>query len=188
MFGYDRQTKLVDITDGTASTMLIAETGLVRGSWLQGGSGTVRGLDPSRQPYIDAGRQFGGLHGAGAWVAMADGSVRWIEESISPKIFEALSTMAGGEQLAGKLVKVRAQGVAAGQSDRSVGSDRSDGSDAATPRRSCDTLASRPSQEFSAQRVSASPLRRLFDHRSPRPCQPPPSKTCFLDCSPSKTA
>jgi hypothetical protein len=30
---------------------------------------------------------------------MADGSVRWISESISSRAFEALSTIAGGESL-----------------------------------------------------------------------------------------
>ena len=99
IFGYDRKTALSDITDGTSTTMLLAETGLPSGSWLQGGPATARGLDPAAKPYIGAEKQFGGMHGAGAWVAMADGSVRWVEATIDPKVFEALSTMAGGEQV-----------------------------------------------------------------------------------------
>jgi prepilin-type processing-associated H-X9-DG protein len=71
----------------------------VNGSWLQGGPATVRGLDPAQQPYLGPGRQFGGIHlGAGNF-AFADGSVRAISESINPKIFEALSTIAGGERV-----------------------------------------------------------------------------------------
>jgi prepilin-type processing-associated H-X9-DG protein len=58
----------------------------------------VRGLDPAETPYIGAGRQFGGLHDGRAAVAFADGSVRFISESINPKVFEALSTMAGGAE------------------------------------------------------------------------------------------
>jgi prepilin-type processing-associated H-X9-DG protein len=99
VFGYDRVTSLADITDGTANTMMVAESAQVGTSWLQGGSATVRGLDRADQPYLGAGRQFGGLHQGGAYVAMADGSVRWISDSISPRVFEALSTMAGGERL-----------------------------------------------------------------------------------------
>ena len=99
VFGCDRKTTLADITDGPANTMLLAETARVSGSWLQGGPATVRGLDPAAKPYVGAARQFGGIHGEGAWVAMADGSVRWVEPSIDPKVLEALSTMAGGERL-----------------------------------------------------------------------------------------
>ena len=99
MFGYDRVTTMADIKDGLANTMVIAETAKVTGSWLQGGPATVRGLDPAEKPYVGLNLQFGGLHRGGAWVAMADGSVRWVSDSISPTVFEALSTMAGGERL-----------------------------------------------------------------------------------------
>ena len=32
-------------------------------------------------------------------VAMADGSVRFVRETIDPKVFEAMSTIAGGESI-----------------------------------------------------------------------------------------
>ena len=99
VFGYDRVTTLVDIKDGTANTMVVAETAIVSGSWLQGGPATVRGVDPARKPYLGPNCQFGGLHQGGAWVAMADGSVRWVKDSIAPAAFEALATMADGEML-----------------------------------------------------------------------------------------
>jgi hypothetical protein len=99
VFGYDRVTSLADIKDGTSNTMFLAETSRVSGSWLQGGPATVRGLDPAQKPYLGPNRQFGGMHRGGAWVAMADGSVRWVRDSLSPTVFEALSTMAGGETL-----------------------------------------------------------------------------------------
>jgi Protein of unknown function (DUF1559) len=99
VFGFDRQTTLADIKDGAANTMMLAESGRAIGSWLQGGGATVRGLDPAKKPYIGPGRQFGGLHDGVAIVVMADGSVRFVSESVDPKVFEALSTMAGGEQV-----------------------------------------------------------------------------------------
>ncbi len=84
--------------------MVLAESGRVRDSWLAGGPATVRGLDRTEQPYIGPGRQFGGLHVAtsgsqGVNVAFADGSVRFLPATIDPRIFEAISTIAGHEDL-----------------------------------------------------------------------------------------
>jgi prepilin-type processing-associated H-X9-DG protein len=100
IFGYDRQTQLVDIPDGASITMMLAETTLANGPWTAGGPPTVRGLDQGRQPYLGHGRQFGGAHPGGAMVAFADGSVRFVSETIAPSVFEAISTIAGGEALA----------------------------------------------------------------------------------------
>jgi hypothetical protein len=100
VFGYDRRTTLADITDGAANTLMIVESGRATGSWLQGGFATVRGLDPTNLPYLGPNRQFGGLHQGGAWVATADGSVRWARDSIDPRVFGAISTIAGGEKVA----------------------------------------------------------------------------------------
>jgi prepilin-type processing-associated H-X9-DG protein len=98
-FGYDRQTRIVDIKDGISQTMMIAETSDANGPWTAGGPATVRGLDPSRRPYIGRGRQFGGMHRGGAAVLFADGSVRLIRETIDPAVFEALSTIVGRESV-----------------------------------------------------------------------------------------
>lgn len=103
IFGYDRRTTLKDITDGAAFTMVLAESDRVQGSWLAGGPATVRGLDPADQPYLGPRRPFGGRHQPrgtkGANVAFADGSVRFIPDTIDPRIFEAFSTIAGDESL-----------------------------------------------------------------------------------------
>ncbi len=103
IFGYDRQTTPADVRDGMAFTMMLAESGRARDSWLAGGPATVRGLDTTDMPYIGSGRQFGGMHrvhGArGAYVAFADGSIRFIPDTIHPRIFEAFSTIAGGETI-----------------------------------------------------------------------------------------
>jgi prepilin-type processing-associated H-X9-DG protein len=100
VFGYDRQTRWSDIKDGLATTMVVAET-TERGPWTAGGPPTVRGLDPGRTPYLGRGRPFGGYHRGGAWVLFADGSVRFVRESIDARTFEALSTIAGGEPVEG---------------------------------------------------------------------------------------
>ena len=97
VFGYDRQTRLEDIKDGLSNTMTLAETTAGVGPWTAGGFTTVRGLDPARPSYVGRGRQFGGVHRGGAMVAFADGSVRFLRESIAPDVFEAMSTVAGGE-------------------------------------------------------------------------------------------
>jgi hypothetical protein len=99
VLGYDRRTRPRDITDGASNTLLVAETGLANGPWTAGGPATLRGLDPGRQPYVGRGRQFGGTHRGGVMVGLADGSVRFLNETINPKVFEALSTVAGGEPL-----------------------------------------------------------------------------------------
>jgi prepilin-type processing-associated H-X9-DG protein len=56
------------------------------------------------------GRQFGGTHFAentmfkhgestGCNAALADGSVRFLQNKIAPQVLEALATMAGGEKV-----------------------------------------------------------------------------------------
>jgi hypothetical protein len=99
VFGYDRVTRLADITDGAAATMMVAEAGAPRGSWTAGGLATLRSLDPKKQPYLGRDGQFGRKHRAGALVAFADGSVRLVRQSIDPSVFESLSTIAGSEDL-----------------------------------------------------------------------------------------
>lgn len=99
VFGYDRRTRLEDIRDGASSTMLLAETTYQNGPWTAGGFSTMRGLDPAHRPYVGPGRQFGGAHRGGAMVAFADGSVRFLRDTIDPGVFEALSTIAGGERV-----------------------------------------------------------------------------------------
>jgi hypothetical protein len=106
VFGYDRTVALKDITDGTMNTILALESFGEIGGWAEGSPATVRGVDPDNQPYIGIDRPFGRLHAHRSWfgtmptsanAAMADGSVRQIHYTVSPQIFEALATMAGGE-------------------------------------------------------------------------------------------
>lgn len=97
IFGDDRSVAPADVKDGLAYTMMVAESSARSGPWFAGGRSTVRGLDPSAKPYLGLGRQFGGIHGEGANVLMADGSVRWVRPTPTGKGFEAMSTIAGSE-------------------------------------------------------------------------------------------
>lgn len=100
VFGYDRVTKLADITDGTSNTAMFLETARDVRPWTAGGSSSVRPIDPATRPYLGPGRPFGGYHRGGANLALADGSIRFIRDTIDPKILEALSTIHGGETVA----------------------------------------------------------------------------------------
>jgi hypothetical protein len=100
VFGYDRRLKDTDIKDGVSVTLLVAETDWENGPWAAAGFATTRGLDPARQPYLGQGQQFGGTHRGGGMVGFADASVRFLREGIDPRVFEALATVAGGEDVA----------------------------------------------------------------------------------------
>ncbi|WP_422927601.1 DUF1559 domain-containing protein [Singulisphaera sp. PoT] len=99
VFGYDRITRQSDIKDGLSATMAVVETARTQGGWTAGGLPTLRGLDEDRPPYLGKGGQFGGLHRGGVMVAFADGSVRFLRETIDPRVFESHSTIAGRETI-----------------------------------------------------------------------------------------
>ena len=96
LFGYERVTRREDVTDGLETTLAVIETAHDNGPWLAGGPATVRGLDPSR-PYLGQGNQFGGTHRRLTAALFADGSVHLLADSLHPRTFEALATIAGDE-------------------------------------------------------------------------------------------
>jgi prepilin-type processing-associated H-X9-DG protein len=99
VFGYTRVAHDADFKAGTSFTMLAAETRQAGGPWAAGGPPTVRGLDPDTDDYIGPGRPFGGLHRGGLYVLWADGSVRWVAETVPPADLRAQATLAGkGEE------------------------------------------------------------------------------------------
>ncbi len=106
-FGYDRLITAKDIKDGTSNSIGIAETHREVGPWIAGGYTTVRGLDPDQPPYIGEGGQFHSPHRISKFwgsemhitAAFIDGSVRSFSESLNPKIWEALATIAGEEKV-----------------------------------------------------------------------------------------
>ncbi len=97
-FGNERTLRFKDVTDGAAATLMVAETRRAHGAWSAGGAATVRGLDPDGPVYIGQNGPFGSGHrGSSTNVLFGDGSVRAFAPSVSPRVLEALSTIAGGE-------------------------------------------------------------------------------------------
>ena len=88
VFGYERTTTRDQIKDGLSSTMSVIETSIGIGPWKAGGPAGVRGVDPTRQPYIARNGQFGGTHRGGCMVLFADGSARFVRDTIDPTVFE----------------------------------------------------------------------------------------------------
>ena len=97
IFGYDRVTHFADITDGTSCTLMLVATTQDHRPWTAGGPGSIRGTDSTAHPHIGPGRPFGGYHRGGANALFADGSVRFVRNTIAPRVFEAHATIAGGE-------------------------------------------------------------------------------------------
>ena len=99
VFGYNRVTRLRDITDGTSNTIAVTEVNKKLGPWAQGGGSTIRSL--TKKPYINGPDGIGGPWGGGGGVqaAFADGSVRFISEDIDPSVMKALVTIRGGETI-----------------------------------------------------------------------------------------
>ncbi|MFO0807097.1 MAG: DUF1559 domain-containing protein [Gemmataceae bacterium] len=91
---YDAPTPLTAFKDGMSNTLLLLETTDRTGPWMAGGPGTLRPLDRSQTPYIGLDRPFGGLHNGGCNVAFADGSWRFLADSIGPGVLELLMAIA----------------------------------------------------------------------------------------------
>ncbi|MEZ6073883.1 MAG: DUF1559 domain-containing protein [Pirellulales bacterium] len=98
VFAYNKPRTVADVTDGLSQTIALISVADRLGPWAQGGPATVRAF--TREPYLAGPDGFGsglsGAGGAGALVAMADGSVRFLPEGTDPRLLEQLATIAGG--------------------------------------------------------------------------------------------
>lgn len=98
-FRYDAPTPLdvIHQRDGLDTTLLFAEVSTDLGPWIRGGPSTVRGYEDGAAPPIGFGGQFGGNHPNGvAAVAYASGAAKFLTARISPNVFRAMVTIAGG--------------------------------------------------------------------------------------------
>ena len=105
---------LADITDGTAQTILVGEApeGIhsiwigVRNVFDQSAPVSMRRSDSSPYPsctlpgfFCDFGQEISSYHSGGANTVFADGSVHFLNESMSPFVLAALCSRAGGETI-----------------------------------------------------------------------------------------
>jgi prepilin-type N-terminal cleavage/methylation domain-containing protein/prepilin-type processing-associated H-X9-DG protein len=124
VFPINGTVRMIEITDGTSQTIMIAECAgrsqlwrdgqRVTGMWLTGGPWASRGLLWTRGATRDGSAFYGdcainctndrevySFHPAGANTVFADGSVHFLHAGISIRVFAALVTRAGGEVVPG---------------------------------------------------------------------------------------
>ena len=109
----NRYVRMSDVTDGTTSTLLLAERSVVLPgslndyrSWIRGnngGSGTTKNVTYPINSTVYNGStnfnhiSFGSQHPGGCMFVMADASSRFISESIDLPIYMALASLNSGE-------------------------------------------------------------------------------------------
>jgi prepilin-type N-terminal cleavage/methylation domain-containing protein/prepilin-type processing-associated H-X9-DG protein len=122
----DQKTKIVTITDGTSNTLVFAEDAgriqryekgkLISGVYSTGGAWMdwenefdVHGYQPAQPGQPDQpsctinctnNNEIYSFHSGGAMILMADGSVRFLRETVSPVTLAGLISARGGETIA----------------------------------------------------------------------------------------
>tara|TARA_B100001123_G_scaffold157826_1_gene182629 strand:- start:264 stop:1205 length:942 start_codon:yes stop_codon:yes gene_type:complete len=88
--------RIQDITDGQSQTILVVETHQSSISWNE-----PRDLEISRWKRLGVSSTVSSTsdHATGFHVVFADGSVRFIQQTVAPRIFKAMTTPRGGENL-----------------------------------------------------------------------------------------
>jgi type II secretory pathway pseudopilin PulG len=106
VFHHNSQIRFSDIRDGLSQTIAVGER-----SWRLGGStwaGVVSGGEQSMARIVGIAdhtpnhpsshfEDFGSYHPTGGQFVLADGSARFLSESINPRVYQSLATRAGGD-------------------------------------------------------------------------------------------
>ncbi len=96
MLGGDRPRTFNDVRDGTATTIMAGEVTTGFKAWGDPRNWRDLRLGLNQDPEGFASPSPGGVN-----FLMVDGSVRFIKNSVDPKVLKALSTPAGGEKVSG---------------------------------------------------------------------------------------
>ncbi len=94
VLGGDHSLRIEDIKDGTAQTLFAGEVATGFKPWGDPVNWRDPALGVNRSP-----NGFGGPWVGGASFLLVDGSVRFIKNSVDPRIMKALSTPASGERI-----------------------------------------------------------------------------------------
>lgn len=94
LLGGDVPRCMGEVTDGVSATIMAGEVAGRFKPWGDPTNWRDPALGISRSP-----EGFGGPYPGGANFLMVDGSVRFVKDSIDPKILKSLSTPAGGETI-----------------------------------------------------------------------------------------
>ena len=104
-FGYDRATRLIDILDEKASTIIVLEVPPSRQApWIAGGGATIRTISEQGDPLAPfllekVQDPITKKETNGTFAIMGDFKVRFIRGDIKPETFRAMCTIAGGEKI-----------------------------------------------------------------------------------------
>jgi prepilin-type N-terminal cleavage/methylation domain-containing protein len=111
-------TRLTDIRDGAAQTIMLGESGNRAAAWVSPATAAAA------REVFPGGRPGNAPHLAGFHVAFCDGAARFLPWTMNPRVFAALCTRAGGEAVSVEGLEVtapKAKAAAKGKSDTGDG-------------------------------------------------------------------